>query len=166
MRTTLLLLLGASFVLTKPASAQLGFSPMVGYDIDYEAFFVGFGFELPVTPGILPVSVAIRPSAEYLFIGDEIVLGDSVSTDAYRINADIIGRFRAPTLPVSPYVKAGVGVEIASTKGTILGVPFDENNTEFGLNLGAGVGLGNLFVEGTAGIGNISNFRVTAGYRF
>jgi len=166
MRTALLLVLGVSLFLARPVSAQIGFSPMVGYDIDYEAFTIGFGFELPVTPSLLPVSAAIRPSAEYIFIGNESAFGIDVGASVYRINADVIGRFSAPAVPVSPYAKVGVGVEIQSVDVTVKGQTASATNTEIGANLGVGVAFNSLFVEGTAGLGNISDFRFAVGFRF
>jgi hypothetical protein len=160
MRTpSLLIALAAVVFAAAPARAQLSFSPMVGYDIDYEAFMVGLGFELGITPGVLPVQAAIRPSVEYLFLDDEG--GDAVSTDLFRVNGDLIGRFSPPAAPLRPYAKAGVGVEIFSVE--VLGE--SETETEVGVNLGAGVLFSNFFVEGTLGLG-ISDFRVAAGYRF
>jgi hypothetical protein len=138
-----------------PARAQLHFSPMVGYDIDYEAFTVGLAFELGLTPGILPLQAAIRPSAEYVFV-------DNV--DLFRVNGDLIGRFSPPAAPISPYAKAGVNAEFASINDCPDAV--DCSSTEVGLGLGGGVLFNSLFVEGTLGIGDISDFRVTAGYRF
>ncbi len=135
-----------------PARAQLHFSPMVGYDIDYEALMVGLGFELALSPGLLPVQAAIRPSAEYVFI-------DNV--DLFRINGDLIGRFSPPASPISPYAKAGVALEFASVDECS-----DCSNTEVGINLGGGALFNSFFVEGTLGLLDISDFRITAGYRF
>src|SRR5690606_10405835 len=159
MRTTLLLaVLGLALAAT-PARAQLGFSPMVGYDIDYEGFMVGLGFELGLTPGLLPIQAAIRPSAEYVFV-------DNV--DLFRINGDLIGRFSPPAAPISPYGKAGVAFEFASINDCedIPGIDIDCSSTEVGINLGGGVLFNNLFVEGTLGLMDISDFRIAAGYRF
>lgn len=154
MRTALLLaVLGLALAAT-PARAQLHFSPMVGYDIDYEAFEVGLAFELGLTPGILPLQAAIRPSAEYVFVDD---------ADLFRINGDLIGRFSPPAAPISPYAKAGVNIEFFSVDDC----PLDDcSNTEVGVGLGGGVLFNNLFVEGTLGLGDISDFRIAAGYRF
>ena len=146
MRLSLLIL--ALVAVAAPARAQ--FIPMVGYDFDYEAAQVGVGYELGVTPGFLPASVGIRPSVEYVFVGNNV--------DVVRGNLDLIARFHAPTLPVAPYGKAGVAVEYVSAANT--------SNTEVGLNLGAGVEINQFLVEGTLGIGNISSGRIAVGYRF
>lgn len=166
MRTSLLLAVFGLALAAAPAKAQLGFSPMVGYDIDYEAFMVGFGFELGLTPGILPVQATIRPSAEYVFTDDVDFGNGAVSTDLFRINGDVIGRFSPPGAPVSPYAKAGVALEFISTTVEVLGMEESDTNTEVGINLGGGVLFNNLFVEGTLGLLDISDFRIAAGYRF
>jgi len=122
--------------------------------IDYEAFMVGLGFELGLTPGVLPLQGAIRPSVEYVFVDN---------ADLFRVNGDLIGRFSPPAAPVSPYAKAGVAIEFFSVDDC----PVDDcSNTEVGINLGGGVLLNSFFVEGTLGLLDISDFRITAGYRF
>lgn len=162
MRTALLALLVLLFA-AAPARAQLGFSPMVGYDIDYEAFMVGLGFELGLTPGFLPVSAAIRPSIEYVFL-DEI---EGVNADLFRVNGDLIGRFGAPGVPLSPYGKAGVAIEFASLDSEVCDdLDLDCSSTEVGINLGGGVVFNSLFVEGTLGLLDVSDFRLAVGYRF
>ena len=154
MRTTFLLAALVLALAATPAHAQLHFSPMVGYDIDYEAFMVGLGFELGLTPGVLPLQGAIRPSVEYVFVDN---------ADLFRVNGDLIGRFSPPAAPVSPYAKAGVAIEFFSVDDC----PVDDcSNTEVGINLGGGVLLNSFFVEGTLGLLDISDFRITAGYRF
>jgi hypothetical protein len=145
----LLLLAALVVAVAAPARAQLGFIPMAGYDIDYEAPMVGLGFEIGLTPGILPFAAAIRPSAEYVFV-------DNV--DLFRVNGDLIGRFGAPGVPFAPYGKAGVGVEFSSSDGG--------SHTYVGANLGAGLEYNRFLVEGTLGIGDISSGRVAVGYRF
>jgi hypothetical protein len=161
MRLPLLVAVFGLLLAAAPARAQFGFSPMVGYDIDYEAFMVGLGFELGLTPGILPVQAAIRPSVEYVFVED---------VDLFRVNGDLIGRFSPPAAPISPYAKAGAALEFFSIDDEGTGAcdlpGADCSGTDFGINLGGGVLFNNLFVEGTAGLLDISDFRVTAGYRF
>lgn len=149
---TSLSLAAVLFVAAPSANAQ--FFPLVGYDIDYEAFMVGLGAELAVTPAFLPVNAAIRPSVEYVFV-------DNV--DLFRVNGDLVARFGLPGVPLSPYGKAGVAVEVASTDS---GAAKVQDGTNVGINLGGGATFGSLFIEATAGILSVSNFRVTAGYQF
>ena len=150
-----ILLAAAGFLFVAPAQAQIGFAPLVGYDFDYEAPTVGLAFELPLTPGILPLQASIRPSAEYIFV-------DSDGASAFRVAGDLIGRFRAPGVPFAPYGKAGVVVERISVD---VGSESD-SNTEIGLGIGAGAAFDRFFVEGTIGIGDISNSRIAVGYQF
>lgn len=158
MRSMLLLAVLGLFLAAAPARAQITFMPMVGYDIDYEAFQVGLGFEFGITPGILPISLGIRPSVEYVFV-DEIA---NVNADLFRVNGDVIGRLSPPLAPLGFYGKAGVGVEFISVE--VAGV--SDSNTEVGANLGGGVIFNNFFVDGTLGLGDISDFRINVGYRF
>jgi hypothetical protein len=162
MRPSLLLAVLGLFLAAAPARAQLHFSPMVGYDIDYEAFMAGLAFELALTPGILPVQAAIRPSVEYVFTSDDEIAGFDSSIDVFRVNGDLIGRFSPPAAPLSPYGKAGVALEFISFE--ILDE--SESETEVGINLGAGVLFNSFFVEGTLGLLDVSDFRIAAGYRF
>ncbi|HYE96013.1 MAG TPA: hypothetical protein VD962_07355 [Rubricoccaceae bacterium] len=151
-------LLAIAALPARDATAQFHFSPLFGYDIDYEALMVGLGFEVPVTPGFLPVSASLRPSVEYVFL-DQI---EGVEASLFRANGDVLARFSLPAAPISPYGKAGVAAEFAS-------IDVDgesESNTEIGINLGGGVLFNSFFVEATAGLMEVSNFRVAAGYRF
>ena len=149
MRFSLLALLALAAV--APARAQVSFVPMVGYDFDYEAAQIGLGFELGITPGILPAAISLRPSVEYVFAGEGV--------DVIRGNADLIGRFSVVGVPFAPYAKAGVAAEFGSPDS-------GDSNTEFGLNLGVGAEVTRFLVEGTLGIGNISSGRIAVGYRF
>ena len=153
MRSLLLLSALALVALATPAKAQLSFAPMVGYDLDAEALTVGLAFELGTQLSGLPLQPAIRPSVEYVFLD-----GDATYV---RADGDLIGRFNAGT-SFQPYAKAGVTVEYISID-TGFG---DASNTEVGLNLGLGAEFNRLFVEGALGVGDISDLRVRAGYRF
>ena len=137
-----------------PASAQFAFSPLVGYDIDYEAVTVGLAVELGVALTDLPLQPAIRPSIEYVFADDD--------RSIVRVDGDLIGRFEA-TPGILPYAKAGVTAEFVSFDNDV--TSGDDSDTDIGLNLGGGVDFNRIFVEGAVGI-NVSSFRVRAGYRF
>ena len=140
----------AAVLLAVAAPARAQFIPMVGYDFDREAAQVGVGYELGVTPGFLPASVGIRPSVEYVFVGNNV--------DVVRGNLDLIARLRAPAVPFAPYGKAGLAVEYVSLATS--------SNTEVGLNLGVGAEVSQFLVEGTLGVGKISSGRIAVGYRF
>lgn len=160
MRLTLLASL-AAVALAAPASAQISFAPMIGYDIDYEAAMIGLGFEFALPQNAVPLTVAVRPSVEYLFLGDGSDLG-GIDQSVFRVNGDLIGRFGQPGPALSPFVKAGLGLEVASfDTGTV-----SDTNTEVGLNLGAGAEYNRFFGEATLGVGNISSTRIGIGYRF
>ena len=150
-----LLLSVLSLAAAVPASAQFGFSPMVGYDLDAEAPTVGVAVELGLAVTSLPLSPAIRPSIEYVFVDSDVSF--------VRFDADLIGRFEA-TPTVLPYAKAGLTVEVISVD--VDGANVDNSDTDIGLNLGGGIEFSRIFVEGAVGVGSISNLRVRAGYRF
>lgn len=150
MRTLFALALAAALSLPS-ARAQISFAPMVGYDIDAEALSLGIAFELATPIAALPLQPSIRPSAEYIFADGDITY--------VRVDGDLIGRLNAtPTL--QPYVKAGPTIEFVSIDG------IDDSNTEVGINLGGGAEFNRIFVEGALGLGDISDFRIRAGYRF
>ncbi len=143
-----LLLAVAALALAAPSHAQITLVPMVGYDIDYKALSVGGGVELALSPGLLPFQAAVRPSAEYVFVGNGLNL--------VRINGDVLGRFGLVGVPFRPYGKAGVAVEIGS----------GSSNTDVGLNLGAGAEFDRALAEVTIGIGSVSSARLAVGYPF
>ena len=110
---------------------------------------------MPGTPSLLPVAAKVRASAETTFISED-------NFSVVRFNGDAIVRLAAPTLPVSPYAKAGVIVERITNSNPDPSV----SNTEIGAGLGAGVVFGKLFAEGTLGLGDVSDFRFAVGFRF
>lgn len=162
MRTSLLTLalFGLAAVAT-PATAQVSFSPTVGYDLDNpfgDGLSVGLAFELSTQLSSLPLEPAIRPSVEYVFV-------DADDVTFVRANADLIGRLN----PVSggtllPYAKAGLTLEYVDAEFIPDG--FDSSDTEISLNLGGGVEVSRFFVEGELGLGGYSDVRLRAGYRF
>jgi len=151
----------ALLLVAVPAQAQLGFSffPYVGYDAGNDGGgdgpLLGLGVEVPVTPSLLPVAAKVRASAETTFISED-------NFSVVRFNGDAIVRIAAPALPVSPYAKVGVIVERVTNSSPEPSV----SNTEIGAGLGAGVILGKLFGEGTLGLGDVSEFRFSVGFRF
>ncbi len=158
MRTSLFLLFAICFCVAPTVQAQFSFFPYIGYDLGRDGGgdgpLVGLGVEVPVTPSLLPVAVKGRVSAETTFIGDNLSL--------IRFNGDAVVRIAAPTVPVTPYAKAGVIVERVTNSTPDPSV----TNTEVGAGLGAGAILGNLFAEFTLGLGDVSSGRFAVGYRF
>ena len=150
---TLLLAAVAALALSVPAQAQVGFAPLVGYDIDAEALTVGLAFELAAPLVALPLEPAVRPSVEFIFLdGDATYL---------RVDGDLLARFDTGA-SFLPYGKAGLTVEYLSVD-TGFG---SASNTEVGLNVGGGAEFNRVFVEGAVGFGDISDLRVRAGFRF
>ncbi len=160
MRILTRLALGAAF-LAAPASAQISFAPLLGYDIDYESLTLGVAFELGTQLPSLPLQPSIRPSVEYVFGESEEIAGVDVGSSAVRVDVDLVGRLAA-TPQFQPYLKLGPTIEFL-----MVDVGNDsETNTEVGLNLGGGLEFNRVFVEGALGLGDISDVRIRAGYRF
>jgi len=157
--SSFLLLSAVAISLTSSAHAQFSFFPYVGYDLGSDGGgdgpLLGLGVEVPVTPSLLPVAAKVRASAETTFISED-------NFSVIRFNGDAIVRIAAPALPVSPYAKVGVIVERVTNSNPDPSI----SNTEIGAGLGAGVILGKLFAEGTLGLGDVSDFRFSVGFRF
>ncbi|WP_412062745.1 hypothetical protein [Rubrivirga sp. IMCC45206] len=145
----LLPLVLVALVSLAPARAQVSFVPLIGYDIDQKAATLGLAFEFAAPLVALPLQPAVRPSVEFVFF-------DSDATYV-RGDGDLIARFDTGG-PLMPYAKGGVTIEYFDSGA------FD--NTEVGLNLGGGVEVNRVFVEGAVGFGDISDLRVRAGFRF
>ena len=137
---TLFLSLAAVVGLATSASAQVGFMPYVGYNLEDEDFLVGVGarFGVPLT---LPVALVAQPTVGYQFAGEGI---DIIQAD---LNA-VVEFTGSPT--IAPYAGLGLGLTYAS---------FDvsrndsESETELGLNAVGGivlnpVGFGRPFLQG------------------
>lgn len=165
-----------------PAHSQGGleYSPMIGYDLDWEGLTIGFALGVPVNFDFLPVDeTQIRPSAEYVFVGDQ---GTQSSLSVFRIAGEVLGAFHLDGgaefrssgkfqngAGVTPFAKAGLAFERFSFEWDN-DVPFvggtSVSNSEVGLTVGGGAMINQIFVEGSLGIGNISSFRIAAGYTF
>ena len=157
MRTSLFLLVAAAFCLASTADAQIRFLPYIGYGtnlgFDFSAspdnptggVLVGVGVETSLTPGILPVSLKVRPSVETAFVsGGDVVTNTSTSTTAFRAGLDLIVDISAPMAPVGFF--AGAGATYMSYKATADG--FDDlTGSGIGANLLAGVRFGGGFIS-------------------
>ena len=175
---TILSLVLVSFA-AKPASAQTTFFPLVGFDIDWEGLTIGGGAHVPLNLELGPVAqTMIRPSAEYIFAGNA---GNAGNYSVFRISGELIGTFNLdgsasfsttaqPTDgAITPYAKAGLAFERFSFEYDndvqILGGS-SFSNSEVGLVIGGGVFFNKFLFDGSLGIGNISSFRIAAGYIF
>lgn len=138
------------------AEAQFYLNPYAGYNLDAEAFLIGIGSEFAAPFSAGQFELAIRPSVEYLFVGDNDFGSDDVSTTALQINGDLITRFNAEGF--SPYAGAGLAIYSFSAdfdcENTGAGQSFCEaaedaaSTTDIGINL-----LGGLEFPGALGIG-------------
>ena len=168
MRTSFLLLVAAFLLAAPHADAQVRFLPYIGYqtnagydfsddfdDVDRTgSFLVGVGAEFGLTPGILPIGLAIRPSVETAFIAGESFeeAGDEFefSQNLLRFSLDAIGSFSPPLAPVGVYAGAGVTYISYSSETSLNGEVFesddDEDGSAIGLNLLAGVRFGGGFI--------------------
>ena len=133
MRTLLLTL---TLLVAAPAvSAQSGFMPYLGYNLEDEDLLIGVGTRLGF-PLELPVALVLQPSIEYQFTdGDVTVL---------QLDVNAIAELRASET-LAPYVGAGLGLLYVDTEVT-------DSNTELGLNLVGGVlfnpaGFGQPFAQ-------------------
>lgn len=119
------------------ADAQVAFMPYLGYDFKaYDgALLVGVGAEFGMLPGVLPIGLGIRPSAEYYFSGTE-------GFSFFQINADVIATLTPPGMSIGAYAGAGVAMGFSSME--IMDESFSDS--EFGFNLLGGVTVGSGFV--------------------
>jgi len=172
----LLVLLAA--LVSLPASAQVEVRALVnaGYDAGYRAASVGLGMEIGWRPAGSPVALALRPTADVVFVGSQasadplIGLGDEpmgwpggsrYEGNVVRVGAEAVARL-ATLAQVAPYLKAGI---VGEYEDLMIG---DVRTAYFepGAVAGAGVGLGRTYVEGTLGFGDASRSRIAVGLRF
>ena len=135
-----------------PASAQVSFSPTIGYDERGNAPTVGLAFDVAAPIYGSPVRPSVRPLVEYVFGPNDL--------DVVHANLDLIARFGAsPYASVLPYVKGGLAVTFVAEEGF-------ENETDTALSLGAGLEVSRLFFEGEYAYGEYFGTRLRAGVRF
>ena len=164
MRYSLLLAAFVGLFAASAAVAQVRFLPYVGYQTnagyDFEeedvedavtgGFLVGVGVEFGLTPGILPVNIALRPSVETLLLsGEDNVNGTGVdaSQSSFRASLDAIANFSPPLSPVGVY--AGVGVTYVSYNAEVAfaGLDEDVDGSAIGANLILGARFGSGFIQ-------------------
>ncbi|MDX1530552.1 MAG: outer membrane beta-barrel protein [Rhodothermales bacterium] len=147
------------------AQAQFSFLPYIGYNtnagFDFEeenaedastgGFIVGVGFEFGLTPGILPVALKFRPSAETVFLPGEEDEDAELSQTLFQISGDLIAELGAPGAPIAPY--AGVGITYLSYTvdiegdGDFIGIGAEIDDSAVGLNVLGGVRFQGTFVS-------------------
>lgn len=142
------------------ADAQFLFIPYGGFDFDFDAALLGVAVEVPMPIAGLPVEVAVRPSAEYYFVGDV----DQFNRTLVGINADLVASLSPPG-SVGFFAGAGLGLAFASSD-----VPGAQTTSDFGLNLigGAqfGTGFATPFAQGRITFGDGTRLAALAGVRF
>lgn len=117
-------------LLAPRAEAQFAFIPYLGYDIDVEELFLGVAvqFDLPVGA---PIALAVRPGAEYFFVGSGVTL--------MQFNGDVVATLM-PAAPVGVFAGAGLAIRHVSIDGV------DASSTDLGLNLFGGAEFGTGFL--------------------
>ena len=159
-------------ILAPPAVAQLDSAvlPNTGYDIGYGAATLGLGAEVGWTAPDSPVTIALRPSLDYVFVdripyavpyqgGAGDVLGREYGV--VRFGAEAVVHWRTAPGPVVPYVKVGLAREVEQIRTD--DVQFDYAATDGVAGLGAS--WGRLYLEGTHGVGDASRNRLAIGVR-
>ena len=135
-----------------PASAQVSFSPTVGYDQRGNAPTIGLAFDVAAPVYGLPVQPSVRPLVEYVFGPNDL--------DVVHANLDLIARVRAsPYATAAPYVKGGLALTYVAEEGF-------EDETDVAFSLGAGLEVSRLFAEGEYAFGDYDGARLRLGVRF
>ena len=141
MRRLLLLL---PLLFAGAASAQAGFMPYAGYNVEDEDFLVGVGarFALPLQ---VPVRLVLQPTVEYQFVQEDDTVSDLVDRERIQLDVPVIVEF-AGSPSIAPYAGAGLGVTFADSDVT-------DSSSELGLTALGGLvfnpsGFGRPFVQG------------------
>lgn len=146
------------------AEAQAAFMPYLGYDfkINDGALLVGVGAEFGMLPGVLPVGLGIRPSAEFYFLDTPDFID---SQSFFQINADVIATLTPPGVNIGAYAGAGVAMGFSSLE--VAGQ--SDSSTDFGFNLLGGVTVGSgfvvPFVQARLTMMDVSRFGIQGGVR-
>jgi hypothetical protein len=142
---------GAATAQTKDGLGFRGWGIRGGLSIDPDQIFVG----AHINAGQFAKRVRFQPSFEIGF-GNDLVVGS--------VNLDALYTFRARGW--QPYLGGGLGIALIDADRNGRG---DDFNVEAGLNLIAGFEYGThrlLLLELRVGVGDIPNFKVTAGIGF
>jgi len=163
----------AAFALAAaPLSAQVSVRGLanVGYDAGYGAASAGVGAEVGWAPAGAPVAIALRPSADLVFVGSheyaDPLLGGSprsrYTANVTRASLEAVARWAAAPGPAIPYLKAGVTAEYEQ----VLIGDVDSGRWQEDAVAGGGALLGRFYAEATLGFGDASRSRVALGVRF
>jgi len=167
-RLSILAVLLAAVAFTTPrAEAQVSFIPYIGYDfdagIDSGALLVGVGTEVGFLPGVFPVALSLRPSAEYYFLDDVAGLDEQL----FKINADAIARLGEGIGPLGLY--AGGGLALMFRSIDVEGTPDRTSSTDLGFNILGGAEFGTAFtrpfVQGRLTLGDGTSLALLGGVR-
>ena len=179
------LLAATALLVAGPVSAQIESRalPNVGYDVGYDGPSVGLGVEAVWAPAGSPVSLALRPSADVVFVrplrygsplqalpaaGQGTSADDGRSADVFRVGVEAVVRWEQAPLPAVPYLKVGLVSERESYSESVsyTGSPGAFGSWESGPVAGGGVAFGPTYAELTHGFGDASRNRLAAGVRF
>jgi len=149
-------------------SVQIGPQLSLAEDTDF-----GIGPRLEI--GLVPAIPGLRFAASFdYFFPDNPTLGGGAATadnDYWELNGNLLYGFGIPSLPgFDPYVGAGINIAHASSVGEIQGVPFDDSDTDAGVNLvgGAQFPIGGLtpFLEARLELRDDNQLVVAGGFLF
>lgn len=146
------------------AEAQFTVIPMLGYDLDAEALFVGLGTEFDLPIGGIPFPVVLRPSVEYYFMESNEFFDYSL----FAINGDLIAELAPADGGLGFFAGAGLAVLLASFSSDVPNVP-NSSDTDIALNLLGGIEFdtGSLspFVQARLRLGSGSSIGVMGGLK-
>lgn len=138
---TLFVVLAVAIPFMAPrADAQFTFIPYAGYDLEFEALFVGAAVEFALPVAGFPVGLAIRPGAEYYFLESN----DFFNQSLFQINGDVVAELM-PDGPIGVYAGAGLAIGFFSFDTDFGFGEINGSDTELGLNLFGGAEFGTGF---------------------
>ena len=153
-----MLLISVGAMQTVQAQLQIGGGLIYGTEIEE------FGIQGNAT---LNIPGPIRLAADIgIFFVDDV---GNLDTSLWEINFN--GHYLFPGIPkANVYGLAGINIVTASVEGQVLGVTFDESDSELGLNVGGGaeipIGFAKLFGELKYVLGDADQAVFTGGLRF
>ena len=160
----LFLLLGticfASFIHSKVASAQFLIGPHGGFNTESNDVLLGVNshFDLQMGDNLF----VGNPSLDFYLFEKDIT--------RTRINVDLLYPFPGPS--VRPYVGAGLMIDYVSYDANNLPAGVESTDTDFGLNVKAGIVLNNInakfrpFVDAIVAIRSVNEFTLRGGILF
>jgi hypothetical protein len=141
------------------ADAQMAFGIRAGISMDLDD--VHIGGHVQFRDFLLPNGV-LEPSATFGF-GSEDVFGVDLDYTTIRVSANYKYLF-GDRAGLTFYPQAGISwyrFSLSDCPST-----FDCSDSEFGVNVGGGVGFGGFAIDGIIGLGNLPDLAITASYTF